>query len=100
MNKLTLENKLPFKFYAVHAEGDKPEARALIDSTDYNGKDWALTFLWGTEDFDKQLGGVKAYPSYFILDEQARPRAMLIGHSDKTVQTLEWLIEEIKKRGS
>jgi len=100
MNRLTHENKLPFKFYAVHAEGDKPQAHALIDSTDYNGKDWVLTFLWGNKEIDEQVGGVHAYPTYYILDAQAQPRAMVIGHNDKTVESIEWLIGEIKKRDS
>jgi tetratricopeptide (TPR) repeat protein len=97
-NEKTIKNEMPFKLYAVHAEGDNEGARKLLDSTDVNGKEWALTFLWGTEEFRKQLGGVNSFPSYYILDKEARPRAMLVGHSPYTAATIEWLIGEIEKR--
>ncbi|MBU0691893.1 hypothetical protein KKH18_08770 [bacterium] len=99
-NELTAQNEMPFKLYAVHAEGENEAAHKLLDSTDVNGKDWSLTFLWGTEEFRNQLGGVHAFPSYYILDEKAVPRALILGHSNHTRETLSWLIDEVKKRSS
>jgi len=97
-NEKTIKNEMPFKLYAVHAEGENEGAHKLLDSTDVNGKQWALTFLWGTEEFRKQLGGVNSFPSYYILDKEARPRALIVGHSPYTAETIEWLISEIQKR--
>lgn len=96
-NRLTEEGKLPFTFYAVHAEGKIDRALALMDSNDVNGKKWHLNFVFGTDELNERLG-VTGYPSYYIVDPSGRPRAMLLGYSDTTVETLSWVIEELKRR--
>jgi len=98
MNALTTENKLPFPVYAVHAEGKVDKALALMDSTDVNGKPWKLDFVFGDKSLNERLA-VAGYPSYYVIDDKARPRAFILGHPEDTVGTLQWLIDEIKKRG-
>lgn len=97
MNKLADEGKLPFNFYPVHAEGKNEGGLALMDSNDVTGRDWHLNFVFGNDEFNKRLG-VTAYPSYYLIDKNARPVAMLIGHSESTIDLLEWLIIEARKR--
>lgn len=96
-NRLTEEGKMPFAFYAVHAEGKGDRALALMDSNDVNGKKWQLNFVFGTDELNERLG-VTGYPSYYVVDPSGRPRAMLLGYSDTTVETLTWVIEELKRR--
>ncbi len=98
MNALKSENKLPFPVYAVHAEGNSEKANALMDSTDVNGKPWTLDFVYGDKALSERLG-VAGYPSYYVIDDRARPRALVYGHPEDTIGTLQWLIEELKKRG-
>lgn len=97
MNALNSEHKLSFPFYAIHAEGESERALALMDSNDVQGRPWTLDFVFGDEALSKRLG-VIAYPSYYVLDDHARPVAVLIGHSDDTIDLLEWLIIQAKKR--
>jgi len=97
MNKLHEEGKLPCKVYALHRGGENEKARKIISGKDAKGRAWTLDFLWSTTNFEKQLGGVKGLPSYYVLDGQARVRAMLKGHSKTTMSTLEWLIDQIKQ---
>jgi tetratricopeptide (TPR) repeat protein len=98
LNGLKSEGKLPFKVYSVHYEGMHEKAVKLIEGKYKNGNDWTLDFVWGSEELAKQMGGVEGYPSYYVLDSKGIPRAVLYGHSDTTVETLQWLIEEIEKR--
>ncbi|MBK6766645.1 MAG: hypothetical protein IPG71_10125 [bacterium] len=48
-------------------------------------------------DVNKRLG-VTGYPSYVVIDDEARPVALLVGHSEATIDLLEWLIIEARKR--
>jgi hypothetical protein len=97
MNKLHAEGKLPFKIFALHRGGENEKARKIIAGKDAKGRAWTLDFLWSTKDFEKQLGGVKGLPSYYVLDSEGRVRAVIKGHSKTTISTLDWLIEQIKK---
>jgi hypothetical protein len=97
MNQLHAEHKLPFKVYALHRGGENEKARKIIAGKDAKGRAWTLDFLWSTKDFERQLGGVKGLPSYYVLDGSGRVRAMVKGHSKTTISTLEWLIEQIQK---
>jgi hypothetical protein len=97
MNQLQAEGKLPFKVVALHRGGENEKARKIIAGKDAKGRAWTLDFLWSTKDFEKQLGGVKGLPSYYVLDGSGRVRAVIKGHSKTTISTLEWLMEQIKK---
>ncbi len=97
MNALTTDNKLPFPVYAVHAEGKSDRALALMDSNDVNGKKWKLDFVFGSKELNDRLA-VAGYPSYYVIDDHARPVAVVLGHPEDTIGTLEWLINEAKKR--
>lgn len=97
MNKRATEGTLPFRFWAVHAEGKNEGGLALMDSNDVKGLDWKLNFVFSTPDFNKRLG-ITAYPSYVVIDDKGRPVAMLVGHSESTIDLLEWLIIEARKR--
>ncbi|MCB1059875.1 MAG: hypothetical protein KDB65_06580 [Calditrichaeota bacterium] len=97
MNALNAEHKLPFPFYAIHAEGESDRALALMDSNDVKGRAWTLDFVFGNDSLNKRLN-VAAYPSYYVLDDHARPVAVLIGHTDETIDLLDWLIIQAKKR--
>ena len=54
-------------------------------------------FVFGNDSLNKRLN-VAAYPSYYVLDDHARPVAVLIGHTDETIDLLDWLIIQAKKR--
>lgn len=97
MNALKTENKLSFPVYAVHAEGASEKALALMDTTDSKGKPWNLDFVFGTKELNERLA-VKGYPSYYVIDDQARPVAVVLGHPEGTIDLLEWLIIEARKR--
>lgn len=97
MNALKTENKLPFPVYAVHAEGAHEKALALMDTTDVNGKPWKLDFVFGNKELTNRLN-VAGYPSYYVIDDRARPVAVVIGHPEGTIDLLEWLIIEARKR--
>lgn len=97
MNALKTENKLPFPVYAVHAEGAHEKALAIMDSTDANGKPWKLDFVYGDQALKDRLA-VAGYPSYYVIDDQARPVAVVLGHPENTIDLLEWLIIEARKR--
>ncbi len=97
MNALKTENKLPFAMYAVHAEGSSDKALALMDSTDINGKPWKLDFIFGNKELNDRLA-VAGYPSYYVIDDHARPVAVVLGHPEGTIDLLDWLIIQAKKR--
>ena len=97
MNALKSENKLSFPVYAVHAEGPSDKASALMDSTDVHGKPWTLDFVYGDKSLNERLA-VAGYPSYYVIDDQARPVALVFGHPEDTIDILEWLIVQAKKR--
>ncbi len=99
MNALAHEKKLPFPAYAFHRGGENEKAVKIIDGKDANGKDWALDFVWSTPEFEKQFGGIKGLPSYYLIDKEGRARAVLKGHPKDTIGTLKWLAEEIEKVG-
>jgi len=97
MNALKSENKLSFPVYAVHADGAQEKAIALMDSNDAKGKPWTLDFVYGDDALKDRLA-IAAYPSYYVIDDHARPVAVLIGHPENTIDMLEWLIIQAKKR--
>ncbi len=98
MNAARRDNKLPFRAFALHRGGEKPQARKIIDNKNAKGEDWVLEFVWSTPEFEQQLGGVKGLPSYYVLDSAGRIRAVIKGHSKDTLETLAWLIDEIAQR--
>lgn len=97
MNKLAEAGTLPFPFYPVHAEGKNEGGLALMDSNDVTGREWHLNFVFGDQPLNERLS-VVAYPSFYVIDNEARPVAILVGHSESTIDILEWLIIEAKKR--
>lgn len=97
MNALKTENKLPFPVYAVHAEGAHEKAVALMDTLDSKGKPWMLDFVYGDKELNDRLA-VSGYPSYYVIDDKAQPVAVVLGHPDNTIDLLEWLIIEARKR--
>ncbi|MCB9365670.1 MAG: hypothetical protein H6506_04815 [Calditrichaeota bacterium] len=97
LNALKSEHKLKFDVYAVHAEGESDRAIALMDSHDVHGKPWGIDFVFGSDALNERLS-VAGYPSYYVIDDHARPVAVLIGHPDNTMDILDWLIIEAKKR--
>ncbi len=99
MNALKHENKLPFPVFAFHRGGSHEKAVKIVDGKDANGKDWLLDFVWSTPEFEKQLGGVKGLPSYYVVDKSGRVRAVIKGHPEDVIGTLRWLAEEIEKIG-
>lgn len=100
MNQAKKDNKLNFQVFAFHRGGEKPQAVKIIQGKDARGKDWALDFVWSSPDFEKQLGGVKGLPSYYVIDSQARVRGVVKGHNKETLSTLKWIVDEIGKRQS
>lgn len=99
MNQAITEGTLGFRTYAFHRGGEHEKARKIIEGKDAQGREWNVDFVWSTEQFEKQLGGVKGLPSYYVLDAAGRVRAMIKGHAKDTLGTLRWLIAEIEKRG-
>jgi hypothetical protein len=100
MNQAQKDKQLNFQVFAFHRGGEKPQAVKIINGKDAKGKAWALTFVWSSPDFEKQLGGVKGLPSYYIIDSQARVRGVVKGHSKDTLATVKWLVTEIQKQQS
>lgn len=98
MNAAQRDKLLPFRAYALHRGGEKPQARKIVDNQNAKGEAWVLDFVWSTPDFEKQLGGVKGLPSYYVIDSAGRIRAVVKGHTAHTLETLAWLIDEIGKR--
>jgi hypothetical protein len=95
MNEAKQKGKLSYPVYALHRGGEHEKAKKIIAGKDAKGRAWSLDFLWSTREFEKQLGGVKGLPSYYVLDSQARVRAMIKGHSKQTMATLQWLIDQL-----
>ncbi len=98
MNKEKREGKLPFPVYALHRGGEHDKAKKIIAEKNAMGEEWNLDFLWSTPEFEKQLGGVKGLPSYYLIGPDGRVRAVLKGHPKNTLETLVWLQGEIEKR--
>ena len=98
MNQAITEGNLGFRFCAFHRGGEHEKARKIVDGKDAHDREWKVDFVWSTDDFEKQLGGVKGLPSYYVLDAAGRVRAMIKGHAKDTLDTLRWLIGEIGKR--
>ena len=96
MNEAKQAGNLPFQIYAFHRGGDHPKARKIIEGKDANGWAWALDFIWSTPAFEKQLGGVKGLPSYYVLDAQGHVRGVVKGHNKNTLATLKWLVEQTR----
>ncbi len=98
MNKGKREGKVPFPVYALHRGGEQEKAKKIIAEKNAMGEEWNLDFLWSTPEFEKQLGGVKGLPSYYLIGPDGRVRAMLKGQPKNTLETLLWLQGEIEKR--
>lgn len=95
MNEAKKNHQLPFQLFAFHRGGENPKAVKIIQNKNAKGEDWLLDFVWSNKDFEKQLGGVKGLPSYYVIDSAGRVRAVLKGHSKDTLQTLKWLTDQI-----
>jgi hypothetical protein len=98
MNQAIIEKSLPFRAYAFHRGGENPKAKKIIAGKDAKGHAWALTFVWSSPEFEKQIGGVRGLPSYYVMDKTGRVRAVIKGHSKDTLETLKWLITEMDKQ--
>jgi len=98
MNQLAHDNQLPFPLYCFHTGGEKPEARALLDSTDANGREWKLNFVWSTDHFAEQFGGISEHPRYYLIDPDGEPCAVFNNHPENTIETLVWLKDQVEAR--
>jgi hypothetical protein len=98
MNKEKREGKVPFPVYALHRGGKNDKAVKIISEKNALGEDWNLDFLWSTPEFEKQFGGVKGLPSYYLIGPDGRVRAVIKGHPKNTMETLIWLNSELDKR--
>lgn len=99
MNAMVTDKKLPFNVYAFHRGGEKEQAVKVISGPDKLGKEWRLDFVWSTPEFERQFGGIRGLPTYYVIDKSGRARAVLKGHPKDTEETLKWLVAEIEKRG-
>ncbi|MBU0509434.1 hypothetical protein KKH27_11455 [bacterium] len=99
MNKALTEGTFDFRVFVFHRGGEHEKARKIVEGKDANDREWKVDFVWSSDTFEKQLGGVKGLPSYYVLDSTGRVRAMIKGHAKDTLETLRWLIGEIEKRG-
>jgi hypothetical protein len=95
MNEAVTSHRFPHPVYAFHRGGENPKAVKIIQNKNAKGQDWALDFVWSSKDFEQQLGGVKGLPSYYVIDTAGRIRAVLKGHSKDTLETLQWLIDQV-----
>ncbi len=98
MNEAIQNGTLGFRSYALHRGGEHEKARKIVDGKDAKEHEWSVDFVWSNAAFEKQLGGVKGLPSYYVLDKTGRVRAMIKGHSKGTLDTIRWLISEIENR--
>jgi hypothetical protein len=99
MNATVKAGKFPYQVFALHRGGEDEKAKKQIAGKDKKGQDWSLDFVWSSKAFDKWIG-LKALPSYYILDKNAKVRAFIEGHPTGTMETLKWLVSEIEKRDS
>lgn len=99
INQLKKRGALPFEFYAIFTSAKNDKSIEFAGGHDINGNDWHIKFGWGSDELSGQLGADHdpTY-SYYVLDQYAVPRALLVGHSTDTVATLDWLIGEIDKQ--
>ena len=98
MNREKMEGKIPFQVFALHRGGKHEKGEKIIAEKSKLGDDWVLDFLWSTPDFEKQFGGVKGLPSYYLIGPDGRVRAVVKGQSKNTLETLVWLRDQIEKR--
>ena len=98
MNRAKIEGKVPFQVFALHRGGEHEKGKKIISEKSKLGDEWALDFLWSTPEFEKQLGGVKGLPSYYLIGPDGRVRAIMKGHPKGTLETLVWLRDQIEKR--
>ncbi|MBK8127539.1 MAG: hypothetical protein IPK53_00985 [bacterium] len=98
MNQLSYENNLPFPLYCFHTGGELEGARALLDSTDANGREWNLNFVWSTSRFSEQFGGISEHPRYYLINPEGEPCAVFNNHPENTLETLVWLKEQVETR--
>jgi hypothetical protein len=98
MNQLKQENKLPFPIFCFHTGGENEKARAIIDTTDVNGREWALDFVWSTPHFEEQFGGISEHPRYYLIDPSGEPCAVFNNHPENTIETLVWLRDQVEAR--
>lgn len=99
MNRAKIEGKVPFPVYALHRGGKHEKGEKIIaDKSHELGDNWVIDFLWSTPEFEKQFGGVKGLPSYYLVGPDGRVRAVIKGHPQNTLETLIWLRDEIEKR--
>ena len=99
MNRAKIEGKVPFPVYALHRGGKHEKGEKIIaDKSHELGDEWVIDFLWSTPELEKQFGGVKGLPSYYLIGPDGRVRAVIKGHPKNTVETLVWLQGEIQKR--
>jgi hypothetical protein len=98
MNQAIQQKQANFRFFAFHRGGEAEKAKKIIAGKDAKGNAWAIDFVWSTPQFEKQFGGVKGLPSYYVLDKTGRVRAVIKGHSKDTLETLKWLMSELDKQ--
>ena len=97
MNAEVKAGKVPFQVFAVHRGGQHEKAVKIIEGKDAKDQDWNLNFVWSSKEFDKWIG-LKGLPSYYLIDKNAKVRAVVLGHPKETMETMKWLADEIEKR--
>ncbi len=97
MNAEVKAGKVPFQVFAVHRGGEHDKAKKIISGKDAKDQDWGLDFVWSTKAFDKWIG-LKGVPSYYLIDTNAKVRAVIVGHPKGSLETLKWLAEQIEQR--
>ena len=95
MNLAKQSNQFPYQVFAFHRGSENEKASKIISGKDAQGREWVLDFVWSTPEFEKQLGGVRGLPSYYVIDSTGRARAVVKGHSKDTLATLKWLVEQV-----
>jgi len=78
MNRAKIEGKVPFPVYALHRGGKHEKGEKIIaDKSHELGDQWVIDFLWSTPELEKQFGGVKGLPSYYLVGPDGRVRAVI-----------------------
>jgi hypothetical protein len=98
MNEANAQKKLPFPAYAFHRGGQHEKADKILAGKDAKGNEWTLDFVWSTPEFEKQFGGIKGLPSYYLIDKKGFVKAVIKGHPKDTLGTLAWLAEQLDKQ--
>ena len=99
LNELVTNKQISYKVYALHRGGEHAKAAEIINGPDKQGKPWKLNFVWSTPEFERQFGGIRGLPTYYVIDKEGRARAVLKGHPNDTLETLKWLVSQIERRG-